>query len=95
MRDRSQRIVDFVGHAGRQKTDAGQLLAAHHLLGALLNLAIQIVANGLKSGRHVVQGVGQFRHLVVRVQHDSIAEFAGRHRREPLTSMRSGRKTQV
>ena len=77
--DRRQRIVDLVGHAGGQKADAGQLLAADDLLGALLHLAIEIVANGLKARGHVVHGVGQLRHLVVRAQSDAIAEFAGRH----------------
>ena len=37
---RAQRIVDLVRHAGRQEADAGQLFAAHDLLGALLDLAV-------------------------------------------------------
>ncbi len=78
-RDRRQRIVDFVGHAGRQKADAGQLLAAHDLLGAHLHLAVEVVANGLKAGGHVVQRAGQLGHFVVAVELNAIAEIARRH----------------
>ncbi len=49
--DRGQRIVDLVGHAGRQKPDARQLLAANDLLGPLADLAIEIVANFLEARR--------------------------------------------
>ena len=68
-----------MGHAGGQKTHAGQLLAADRLLGADLHLAVQVVANLLKSGGHVVQGLGQFGHLVVGVQADAVAELTRGH----------------
>ena len=77
--DRGQRVVDFVGHAGRQKADAGELLVADHLLGALLDLAVQIVANRAESQGHVVHRPGQFRHLVVRLQLHVIVEIAPGH----------------
>ncbi len=77
--DRSQRIVDFVGHAGGQKAHAGQLLAAHHLLGAFLHLAVEVLAHCLEPGGHVVHGVGQLGHFVVRVERNAVAKFAGRH----------------
>ena len=64
--DRGQRVVDLVGHAGGQKADAGQLLAADDLLGPLADLAIEVVANFLEAGGHVVHRLGQLRHLVVR-----------------------------
>ena len=66
-------------HAGRQKADAGQLLAPHHLLGAHLHLAVEVVANFLEPGGHVVHGLGQFGHLVAGVEADAVAELAGRH----------------
>ena len=47
--DRGQRIVDFVGHAGGEKTDAGQLLVADHLTGALANLSVEVVTVSLRS----------------------------------------------
>ena len=47
--DRGQRVVDLVGDAGRQEAHARQLLAPHHLLGALLHLAVQVVADVLES----------------------------------------------
>ena len=77
--DRGQRVVDFVGHAGRQKADAGELLVADHLLGALLDLAVQIVANRAESQGHVVHRPGQFRHLVVRLELHVIVEIAPGH----------------
>ena len=91
--DRSQRIVDLVGHAGGQKPHAGQLFAAHHLLGPLLHLPIEVVANLLEAGGHVVQGVGQFGHLVVGLQPDAIGKLAGRHRAasRPRASATGGR----
>ena len=47
------------------------LLAAHDLLGPLAHLAVQIVANRLEAGRHVVHGRGQLRHLVAGLQRDA------------------------
>ena len=74
--DLRHRIVDLMCHAGRQKAHAGQLLGANRLARALLNAAIQVVANLLKAGGHVVHGRGQFGHFVVRVQNDAVIEVS-------------------
>ena len=68
-----------MGHAGRQKADAGQLLAADDLLGPLLDLPIEVVADFLEAGRHRVHRLGQLAHLVVRVEANAVVELAGRH----------------
>jgi hypothetical protein len=78
-RDRGQRIVDLVGHACGEKTDAGQLLAAYHLASPQLHLAVEVVADLLEPLGHVVEGVRQFRHLVAGIEPDAIPEIACRH----------------
>ena len=81
--DGRQGIVDFVGHARGQEPDAGQLLAADDLLGALpdllvafLDLQVQVVADLQEPLRHGVHGAGQFGDFVVRRQLDAVLEVA-------------------
>jgi hypothetical protein len=74
-RNGGQWIVDFVGDTGRQKADAGHLLAADDFLRPLANLVVQIAADLLKAARHVVERASQFGELVVRFQEDSMIEI--------------------
>jgi len=76
-RDRRQRIVDFVRHPRGQKTDASQLLAPHHLLGPLADLAIEVVANLLKAGRHVIHRIGQLAHFIFGLEANAVVEVTG------------------
>ena len=62
--DRRQRVVDFMRHAGGQKTDARQPLRTHQLPAPLLDLPLQLGVGHADLGRHVVEGLGQVLHLV-------------------------------
>ena len=64
-----------MGHAGGQKADARQLLATDHLTGPLLHLPVEIVAGLLEPFRHVVECVGEFGHLVMRVELDTVSKI--------------------
>ncbi len=68
-----------MGDAGGQKTDAGQLLVADDLLGPLLDLVVQIVADRAKAKRHVVHRRCEFRHFIVRLEPQLVIEIASGH----------------
>jgi hypothetical protein len=68
-----------VGHAGGQKPNARELLVTDHLAGAELHLPVEVVTGLLESLRHVVEGGGQFGHLVAGVEPDAEAEIPLRH----------------
>ena len=49
--DAGQRVVDLVGHAGRQEADAGQALGAHQLPAAFVDLLGQVAVHARAAGR--------------------------------------------
>ena len=78
-RDRGEGIVDFVGDPRGEKADTRQLLAANHLTRPQLHLPVEVVADLLESLRHVIEGLGELRHLVAAVEVEPESEVAGGH----------------
>ena len=74
--DAGQRIVDLVGHAGRQEADAGQPFGANQLPAALVDLTGQVAVQILQTLHHVVEGGAEFFHLVAAVHLDAVIEIA-------------------
>jgi hypothetical protein len=68
-----------VSHARRQKSDTGELFAAHHLLRSFPHLAIEVVSNFLEPSRHGVHRHGELAHFVARVELNAMIELPGRH----------------
>ena len=80
--DRGERIVDLVSHAGRQKTDARQLLVLDHFARPFADLAVKIGAprfdlgqGALKAIGHVVHRLGQFTQFIARSQINAMVEL--------------------
>ena len=78
-RDRGERIVDLVGNPRGEEADTRQLLAADHLARPQLDLPVEVVADLLEALRHVIEGLGELRHLVAAVEVEPEGEVAGGH----------------
>ena len=57
--DACQRIVDLMGDAGGQETDAGQTFRPHQLPAAIIHLLGQIAIHVAQAAAHVVERLGQ------------------------------------
>ena len=74
--DAGKGVVDFVGDARRQETDAGQPFRADKLPAALVDLQGQAAVHFLEPAGHVVERLGKLFHFVAAVDLDAVLELA-------------------
>ena len=73
-RDRGQGIIDLVGDPRGQEPDARQPLGPDNLLGALMHLLIEVVADAAEPLGHLVERLGKLQKLILRVDPNPIVK---------------------
>ncbi len=71
-------LISWATPAARKPTLASCSLRTTCLVRSL-HLAVEVVANLLEAGGHVVHRLGQLGHFVARIEVDAMVEIAGRH----------------